>query len=148
MIRAENGAHIARLEGRDATLRINVKDKKVKQYKTTLQGDIVDNTANADVAIGLGKDSSWDGNYVAKENAAPTLTVYLKDGGTWSGKSSAPVSLLQMGGESVWNNAGTAVVKRYIGDTTNNLIDMQKTDAADTLPTSTRSPSAATTRWL
>lgn len=132
-IRAANGAHIARLEGRDAALRINVKDRKVGQYKTTLQGDIVDNTANADVAIGLGKGSSWDGNYVAKENAAPTLTVYLKDGGTWSGKSSAPVSLLQMGGESVWNNAGTAVVKRYIGDTTNNLIDMQKTDAADTL---------------
>ncbi|MGP1471128.1 MAG: autotransporter outer membrane beta-barrel domain-containing protein [Schwartzia sp. (in: firmicutes)] len=132
-ISAVNGAHIARLEGSNAAVQINIKNGEAGAYKTTLKGDIVDHATNAAVSIGLGKGSSWEGNYIAKADASPMLNVYLKEGGTWSGKSSAPVSLLQMGGESVWNNAGTAVVKRYIGDTTNNLIDMQKTDAADTL---------------
>ena len=128
-IKAINGASIARLEGASTTLNINVKNGDAGKYKTTLTGDIVDNAANAAVSIGLGQGSSWDGNYVAKAGASPTLNVYLKDGATWSGKSTASVELLKMGGESVWNNTGTAVVKRYAGDTANNLIDMQKTDA-------------------
>lgn len=132
-IKAINGASIARLEGANTTLNINVKNGDAGKYKTALTGDIVDNAANASVSVGLGKGSSWDGNYVAKAGASPTLNVYLKDGGTWSGKSTASVALLKMSGESVWNNTGTTVVKRYIGDTTKNLIDMQKTDAADTL---------------
>lgn len=128
-IKAINGASIARLEDANTTLNINVKNGDAGKYKTTLIGDVVNNAANAAVAIGLGKDSTWDGNYVAKEGIEPALNVYLKDGGTWSGKSTAPIELLKMSGESVWNNTGTAVVKRYAGDTANNLIDMQKTDA-------------------